>query len=50
MAKPAIKALKDYEAQQKAGVKTYTFDPKKLGITNATFWETRFNKNKSSEK
>ena len=47
MAKPAIKALKDYEAQQKAGVKNYTFDPKKLGITNATFWEERFDKAQS---
>ncbi|TWX73774.1 alanine/glycine:cation symporter family protein [Colwellia sp. C1TZA3] len=41
MAKPAIKALKDYERQQKAGVKTYTFDPKSLEITNADFWEKR---------
>ncbi|MCP4988641.1 MAG: alanine:cation symporter family protein [Colwellia sp.] len=41
MSKPAIKALKDYEAQQKAGVKHYTFDPKKLGIENAGFWEER---------
>ena len=41
MAKPAIKALKDYEAQRKAGVKHYTFDPVKLGIKNAHFWEKR---------
>ena len=41
MAKPAIKALKDYERQQKAGVKTYTFDPKSLEIKNADFWEQR---------
>ncbi|MBA6326578.1 alanine:cation symporter family protein [Colwellia sp. MB02u-6] len=41
MAKPAIKALKDYERQQKAGVKTYTFDPKSLEIKNADFWEKR---------
>ena len=39
MGKPALKALKDYEEQRKAGVETYTFDPKKLGIRNATFWE-----------
>jgi len=39
MAKPAIKALKDYEEQRKAGVTEYTFDPKKLGIKNADFWE-----------
>lgn len=41
MAKPAIKALEDYEAQQKAGVSKYTFDPVKLGIKGATFWEAR---------
>lgn len=46
MSKPAIKALKDYEAQQKAGVTKYTFDPKKLGIDNAEFWEERIAKEK----
>jgi len=44
MSKPAIKALKDYEAQQKAGVKKYTFDPKALDIENADFWEERLAK------
>ena len=39
MGRPALKALKDYEAQRKAGVKEYTFDPKALGIKNADFWE-----------
>ena len=39
MAAPAMKALKDYEAQKSAGVEKYTFDPKKLGIKNAHFWE-----------
>ena len=39
------KALRDYEQQQKAGVKEFTFDPVKLGIRNATFWEDRI-KNK----
>jgi len=38
LAKPAIKALKDYEEQRKAGVTEYTFDPEKLGIKNADFW------------
>jgi AGCS family alanine or glycine:cation symporter len=38
---PAMKALRDYERQQKAGVKKYTFDPKSLGIRNADFWEKR---------
>jgi AGCS family alanine or glycine:cation symporter len=46
MSKPAIKALKDYERQQKEGVKEYTFDPKALGIKNADFWEDRINKRK----
>ncbi len=46
MAKPAIKALKDYERQQKDNVENYTFDPKALGIENADFWEERINKNK----
>ena len=41
MAKPALKALKDYEAQRNAGVTTYTFDPKALGIKNADFWERK---------
>ncbi len=45
MSKPAIKALKDYERQQKEGVSEYTFDPKALGIKNADFWEERL-KNK----
>ena len=39
MAAPAMKALKDYEAQKAAGVEKYTFEPKKLGIKNAHFWE-----------
>lgn len=46
LAKPTIKALVDYEAQQKAGVAHYTFNPKKLGIENAKFWEDRINNSK----
>lgn len=34
---PAIKALKDYEAQKKAG-KVPVFHPEKLGIKNAEIW------------
>lgn len=49
MSKPAVKALKDYEEQQKANVETYTFDPVKLGIKNATFWEKRLAKSKGSD-
>lgn len=41
MAKPAIKALKDYEDQKKRNVSKYTFDPEKLGIRNAVFWVDR---------
>lgn len=38
MGNAALKALKDYEAQRKAGVEEYTFDPDALGIKNADFW------------
>lgn len=38
--KPAILALKDYEKQKKEG-KDPVFDPTKLGIKGATFWEER---------
>lgn len=38
---PTIKAMRDYEAQQKAGVTKFTFDPQKLGIKGADFWEER---------
>lgn len=37
--KPALKALRDYERQRKAGVSKYTFDPEALGIKNARFWK-----------
>jgi AGCS family alanine or glycine:cation symporter len=38
--KPALLALRDYESQKQAG-QDPTFDPAKLGINNATFWEKR---------
>ncbi len=38
---PALRALKDYEAQRKAGVEKYTFDPDALGIRNADFWKKK---------
>jgi len=41
MARPAVKALKDYETQKDAGVTDYTFDPEKLGIKNAHYWESK---------
>ncbi len=39
MASPAIRALKDYEQQQRSGTTDYHFDPDKLGIRNADFWK-----------
>ena len=41
MGRPAIKALKDYEEQRNSGVSHYHFDPKKLGIKNADYWENK---------
>lgn len=41
--KPALASLRDYEAQHKAGVTDYTFDPVALGIRHAEFWERRAN-------
>jgi AGCS family alanine or glycine:cation symporter len=38
--KPALLALKDYEAQKKAGVDP-VFDPERLGIKNADLWRER---------
>ncbi len=43
LAKPAILTLKDYERQKKAGLDP-VFDPKELGIKNATYWETEYKK------
>ncbi|GAA0380520.1 alanine/glycine:cation symporter family protein [Bacillus horti] len=39
--KPALKALRDYEQQKRAGLDPI-FNPEKLGIKNATFWTTDF--------
>lgn len=38
LAKPALKVLKDYEQQKKEG-RDPVFDPAKLGIEGADFWE-----------
>ena len=35
----AVKLLKDYEAQRKAGVLYPVFDPDKLGIKNVDLWK-----------
>lgn len=45
--KPTITCLRDYEAQKKAGG-PITFDPVKLGIKNATFWEKRLEQQKKN--
>ena len=39
MGRPALKALRDYERQKKAGTTIYTFNPESLGIKNADFWK-----------
>ncbi len=39
LGKPAIKALQDYEAQRKQGIIDVHYDPAKLGVKNADFWE-----------
>jgi len=49
VSKPAIKALRDYEAQRKQGVSRYTFDPESLGIKNADFWKAKYARRDSSE-
>jgi len=39
--KPALAALKDYEAQQAKGRLQPEFDPRPLGIENAGLWVER---------
>ena len=39
--RPALAALRDYEAQKAAGVEQYSFDPDALNIRNARFWERK---------
>ena len=41
MANPALKALRDYEAQRRRGVEKYSFDPEALGIPHADYWVAR---------
>lgn len=41
LSKPALKLLRDYESQLKAG-KDPVFDPVKVGIKNADFWENDY--------
>ncbi len=48
MYKPTMRCLRDFEEQKKAGG-PITFDPVKLGITNATFWEKKLEKAKAEQ-
>lgn len=41
LTKPALKLLRDYEEQKKAG-KDPVFDPVKVGIADADFWENEY--------
>ena len=43
-----FKILKDYERQKKEGKKNPVFDPKKMGIEEATYWEQEIEKGDSS--
>ena len=49
MSKPAIKALEDYEMQRKQGVKQYLFNPIKLGIKGAHYWENEYRRKTGKE-
>ncbi|HEY0922485.1 alanine/glycine:cation symporter family protein [Rheinheimera pacifica] len=49
MYKPTMRCLRDFEEQKKAGG-PITFDPVKLGIKNATFWEKRLAKQQQQQK
>ncbi|NRQ42573.1 alanine:cation symporter family protein [Rheinheimera sp. YQF-2] len=48
MYKPTMRCLRDFEVQKKAGG-PITFDPVKLGIKNATFWEKRLAKQQQEQ-
>lgn len=47
--KPALKVLRDYEAQKKQGLDP-VFDPRALGIRNADFWEERLDNGNKPQK
>jgi alanine or glycine:cation symporter, AGCS family len=47
--KPALIALKDYEAQKKAGIVEPEFDSTKWGIKNAEFWAGGYHKSTNKE-
>ncbi|MFS0774908.1 alanine:cation symporter family protein [Neobacillus sp. 3P2-tot-E-2] len=46
LTKPALKVLNDYEKQKKAG-KDPVFDPVKVGIEGADFWEKEYKAKKA---
>lgn len=48
LTKPTLKVLKDYEDQKKQG-KDPVFDPVKLGIKDADFWEKEYKYHDASE-
>uniref|UniRef100_A0A486XSX9 Sodium/alanine symporter n=1 Tax=Rheinheimera sp. BAL341 TaxID=1708203 RepID=A0A486XSX9_9GAMM len=48
MYKPTMRCLRDFEQQKKAGG-PIVFDPVKLGITNATFWEKKLAKSQAEQ-
>ncbi|VXC13703.1 putative sodium/proton-dependent alanine carrier protein YrbD [Pseudomonas sp. 8AS] len=47
LTRPALKALKDYEQQKKAG-KNPTFTPNSIGLKGADFWEHEYQSNDSA--
>ncbi|RJX74302.1 alanine:cation symporter family protein [Vibrio sinensis] len=49
MSKPALKALADYEEQQKRGVTEFIFNPVKLGIKGADYWEQKYKRKTGNE-
>ncbi|MBP3950842.1 alanine/glycine:cation symporter family protein [Bacillus suaedae] len=49
LAKPALRVLKDFEKQSKQGIDP-VFDPKKLGIKNADYWENEYEKDQKTKK
>ncbi len=48
LTKPALRVLKDYESQKKEG-ENPVFDPVKLGIKDADFWEKEYKHHESSQ-
>ncbi|TFI49293.1 sodium:alanine symporter, partial [Diaphorobacter sp. DS2] len=49
LTKTALKVFKDYEEQRKAGIEP-VFDPVKLGIKGADFWEEKAKERNSKGK